>query len=134
MDAADQSAHQTHKQRGFAPAHASADGSKGDGVAIHDKEGDGRDTRELFEELLRGKPLIIEELVVQDPRMAAFHPSSVNTMRVMTWYDGGEMTILYALVRMGRGGSVIDNASAGGVIAAVDRESGTIMNCSLFPG
>ena len=102
------------------------DGSKGEGVTLFDTERDGT-PETLFEKLLSMAPVIVEELVVQVPEMAAFHPSSVNTLRAMTWCEDGKVTRLYTLFRMGRGGSLIDNASAGGIIAAVDPESGIVM-------
>ena len=36
---------------------------------------------------------------------------------------------VFAVFRMGVGGTVVDNAGAGGIIAAVDPETGTVMSC-----
>ena len=72
-------------------------------------------------------PFIIEEAIVQDPGMAEFYPNSVNTIRYTTFYHGGELMRLQAVIRMGRGGSCVDNATAGDIYALVDTETGMIV-------
>lgn len=57
----------------------------------------------------------IQECIRQHPSMASFHESSVNTVRVMTYYNSrGEYEVLRTIQRFGGGESVVDNASAGG--------------------
>lgn len=63
-----------------------------------------------------------EELVVQHPAMAELYPTSVNTVRILTIYG----KIVDATLRMGNGGSFLDNASSGGIFAPVDIETGRI--------
>ncbi|MBO4891666.1 MAG: hypothetical protein J5502_03585 [Prevotella sp.] len=68
---------------------------------------------------------IIEELIVQDESMAVFNPTSVNTLRINTAnYGNGEVEVLWPCLRMGRAGSVVDNAGAGGIFAAIDVKTG----------
>lgn len=68
---------------------------------------------------------IIEELIVQDESMAVFNPTSVNTLRIHTAsYGNGEVDVLWPCLRMGRAGSVVDNAGAGGIFAAIDAKTG----------
>lgn len=102
-------------------------GALGAGVyAIHMK----RETRtidEIFNEVLLSAPCIIEERIVQHHDMAVFHPSSVNTIRFVTyWAMSGELRHVYANIRIGQGGAVVDNAGAGGIIASVDLKTGVI--------
>ena len=58
--------------------------------------------------------------------MAAFHPASLNTIRVVTISNGDRCEVFGALLRMGAHGSVIDNTHAGGVYAPINVETGTI--------
>lgn len=72
-------------------------------------------------------PFILEERIIQAPEMAQFYPQSVNTIRYNTFYHDGKLTRLQAVLRLGRGGSVVDNATAGGIYALVDTDSGKIL-------
>ena len=73
--------------------------------------------------------VVIEELIVQGDGMAALHPPSVNTLRIPTAVikgeDGGaEVRLFNPTVRIGMGGSIIDNFSAGGISALIDPDTG----------
>ena len=72
-------------------------------------------------------PFILEELIVQAPEMNAFYPHAVNTIRYNTFFHEGKLTRLQAVFRIGRGGSVVDNATSGGIYALVDTETGRIL-------
>jgi len=69
---------------------------------------------------------IAEELVVQTPEMAQFHPSSLNTIRVATvkFPDGPE--VIAAFFRTGRGGNIVDNAGAVFFFCTIDVATGVI--------
>ena len=58
--------------------------------------------------------------------MAAWNQSSVNTVRVPTILTGKGFHVLGCFMRTGRVGSIIDNAGGGGILAAVDDESGIV--------
>ncbi len=105
-------------------------GSLGSGVYIVDASGyTDRQMHVLFRRFLSEKNgMLCEELVSQDPRMAAAHPKSVNTVRVMTYLAlDGSVRIICGYFRTGRGSSIVDNAGAGGILAAVDPNSGTVI-------
>ncbi len=71
----------------------------------------------------------LEEAVRQHPVVSAIYPDSVNTVRIVTLaYPDGQTQILAALMRMGRSGSTIDNASAGGIHVHIDVESGQCLH------
>lgn len=72
---------------------------------------------------------ILEECVVNIPEIAAFHPQSLNTIRVVT--IGRNAEVLGAFLRVGRGGNVVDNAHAGGIFCTVDVETGRIISRGL---
>ena len=44
-----------------------------------------------------------EQVLPQHPDMARLHPSSVNTMRILTDLVDGEVHVAYISVKMGRG-------------------------------
>ena len=101
---------------------------KGDGVRkISIKDGvtdvEGRSVEALFD--YYEKDFLIQEAVRQHERMRMLNPTSVNTMRIMTYRSGMEVLLVYAVVRIGRMGQVIDNQSAGGISAKVN-EDGTL--------
>lgn len=65
---------------------------------------------------------MIEEKIRQHPGMAALNPSSVNTLRILTYRSDMEVLLIYSVIRIGRSGQVVDNQSAGGISAAIDSE------------
>lgn len=69
-----------------------------------------------------------EELIVQSEALGAFHPSSVNTIRLTTArQSNGEIYIIHRpFIRLGQGGRCVDNGGNGGIIAAIDYETGII--------
>jgi hypothetical protein len=69
---------------------------------------------------------VIQEGLNQHEELSAIYPHSVNTFRIVTEYHDGKPWILYTLLRMGRGGKQVDNASAGGLYIKVDTEHGTL--------
>jgi len=70
--------------------------------------------------------IIIEELIVQHDKLSEFHKESANTLRVITIRYDDRVDVIHAYLRVGRGDSVIDNASAGGVFGVVNIETGRI--------
>lgn len=69
--------------------------------------------------------IIIQEAVKQHETLSSIHPSSVNTIRMMSLFLDGETTILSSLLRMGAGGAHVDNGSSGGVFCGIN-EDGTL--------
>lgn len=62
-----------------------------------------------------GINLVIQKVVKQHAEMNALYPYSINTFRVMTFLnDKGEIEIKFIIIRFGRGGARVDNASGGG--------------------
>lgn len=69
---------------------------------------------------------IIQNKLEQHPDLAKLNPTSVNTIRVMTYRRDNEVIVLYAVIRIGRMGKVIDNETAGGIKADIDLLTGRI--------
>lgn len=73
---------------------------------------------------------IVEELVVQHPLVGNLHPESVNTLRINTCLLSDNSVFVFApVLRIGCGGAVVDNAGAGGIIAALDKNTGKVLAC-----
>ena len=73
------------------------------------------------------KGLIAEELIIQSDIMSAFHPSSVNSVRMPTVRFDDRIDIIHPFMRIGRNGACVDNAGSGGIMATVDVESGILL-------
>lgn len=69
---------------------------------------------------------IIEEVINQDERMAKFHPSSVNTLRMSVIRNGEDNVLFHPFMRIGMGGAIVDNGGKGGILASIDTSSGII--------
>jgi hypothetical protein len=83
---------------------------------------------------LRGKHLI-QERVRQHPEMSRLHPSSINTIRLITFNNGGVVEPFSAALRMGTKGRTVDNWTAGGILVGVDLSSGRVRGKGFYkPG
>ena len=70
-----------------------------------------------------GSNYIIQECMQQMAFMASFNPSSVNTIRVMTYRSVKDDDVKFcnAVLRIGGKGSDVDNAHAGGKFCGIDQ-------------
>ncbi len=74
---------------------------------------------------------IVEESVQQHPAVSAIYPHSVNTLRLWTLREkDASISFLGGVIRMGSGGSCIDNASAGGLFVPL-QEDGRLVEQGL---
>lgn len=94
------------------------DSCGGVNVAIH--EGDSKDDIALLLASPVSKNMIIQEVIRQHEKIAAIHPSSVNTLRLMTLLLDGKIYCIQSILRMGINGSMVDNAMAGGIYCGID--------------
>lgn len=68
-----------------------------------------------FNELPSNTNLVIQKVVKQHSELNKLYPHSINTFRVLTFLDkNGEIEVKFVILRFGKGGSRIDNASGGG--------------------
>ncbi len=115
------------------------EGSGGDGFCAADViRGDDISLRELGEHKslsvdafiertltpYTGCDFIIEVYLEQHPTLAAFNPSSLNTLRVWVGKDqGSEASVIAVYLRVGRAGSLVDNRLSGGFGIAIDQNN-----------
>lgn len=83
-------------------------------------QNDGKDLSAIIDEYKQD--YLIEELVRQHHQMSALNPSSINTIRVLTYRSNMEVKIVYSVIRIGRKGQDIDNESAGGISTSISKE------------
>lgn len=84
--------------------------------------------RNTFLRLLQYGGCICEEWLNQSQEFAQFNSTSVNTIRFVTLYDGNKFYKVFALLRTGRNGSIVDNAAQGGLFAEIDVNSGKVIS------
>ena len=102
------------------------DSSCGKGIRIYPSVGpqSERQFQEILQQYAGGA--IIEELIRQVPELAAFHPASVNTVRVPTLFLGDQVLIYHPFLRTGVGPSIVDNGGSGGILAGINPATGTV--------
>ena len=92
------------------------------------------DIEKVYEEIHGLGRGILEAVVIQHPEMARLNPNSVNTIRMVTISKAAnkktgeerQFDIAYAALRVGRGDSVVDNTSSGGMVCGIDIETGKV--------
>lgn len=72
--------------------------------------------------LSHNEDIIAQEFIIQHPDMAAFNPSSVNSIRIVTLVINEKVVFLCAYMRVGQSGVRIDNVCAGGMCSAVSED------------
>lgn len=101
-----------------------AKSNNGNGVKIIDSKNE--NILNLFNKAISEGGAILEELINQPGIMHDVHPSSVNTVRYVTYYDNEKLTKISTVFRFGRGSARIDNASQGGLYAYINPVTGII--------
>ena len=86
----------------------------------------------LYNTLKTNGQTLIEEVLTQHEAVNTLYPGSINTVRMVTMVDDeGTPHLLYSAMRMGSGGSVVDNFNSGGMVIPVDPEKGTLRGVSV---
>lgn len=99
-------------------------GHSGIGITIFDNFSD--DIKIFYDEMIAQGAFVIEELIHQHPALAVLHPNSINTVRIATFKNNNDVTIIGCALRMGTGGSNVDNAGSGGIYANIDVKYGMV--------
>ncbi|HBT84771.1 MAG TPA: hypothetical protein DEB12_02545 [Porphyromonadaceae bacterium] len=73
---------------------------------------------------------IIQEILDQHPDTAKFNPESLNTIRVISLFLNGKVTILKSALRCGQNGAEVDNATSGGLMINI-KEDGFLENFGI---
>lgn len=105
------------------------DGLGGGGI-YKMKTADVTDRDAFYAKILRER-CFVEEVIRQSEVMASLNPSCVNSIRVMTHNINDNPTIFFCAVRVGNGGSVVDNFHSGGMSAIVDSDTGVVCSDAI---
>ena len=116
------------KDIGEAVIKPSVDSNSGRNVnLLNIKNGIDINTNESINEILNkyNKNYMVQEKIKQHKDFAKLNPSSVNTIRINTYVCEGKIYSSPIAMRIGRDGSIVDNAHAGGMQIGVD-ENGNL--------
>ena len=72
----------------------------------------------------------LEEVLVQDKRVSAIYPDSINTVRIVTITDNNIPHVICAYFRIGNG-KYVDNFNSGGMVAPVCEETGEVIDKAI---
>lgn len=70
----------------------------------------------------QGKDYIVQHVIEQHPDLEIYNPSSINTIRVITYITENGYRHFPIAFRIGRSGSRVDNIHAGGLVIGVNDE------------
>ena len=98
----------------------------GRSIALVDLKTCGMNERNLFNSLIQIGPHLLEERVEQSEVMANLHTHSVNTIRGITFNTKHGIDDLYYFMKIGQGGSFVDNGGAGGILVGIDKDTGCL--------
>ncbi len=77
-------------------------------------------------------PKLVEDILVNHQAIRAIHPASLNTCRLITMKeDDGTIRLFRAVMRIGVGGSSVDNWCSGGLAVAID-DGGKLSEYALY--
>lgn len=96
------------------------DGSCGTNIEVIRTNKNNR--KKVYDSIISKKQFLIEEMAIQCEKLSSLHPTSVNTLRVIT--IGGE--VVSAFLRIGNNNNVVDNFNHGGMAAPINIETGVI--------
>lgn len=80
----------------------------------------------LTAEMLARPNLLVQPLIVQHPVLSQLNPHAVNTVRIDTLLTEEGCVSSAAVLKVGVGGTVVDNGAAGGLLIGVDLETGAL--------
>jgi len=83
------------------------------------------DLKLLLDEIKSKGIFLVEEVASQHSLVSAVNPSSINTLRMVTINNGGQVDVLFGIFRIGNG-KFVDNLNQGGLAAPIDVETGVV--------
>lgn len=85
---------------------------------------------DLLSFLNESPDVVCQRMIKQHAEMSRINPTSVNTIRIMTFVFAGKVHLLSYVLRMGVNGSRVDNASQGGIVCGV-KSSGQLKDIAF---
>ena len=87
-----------------------------------------RSADEIYNSL--GSDFVVQDVVKCHASISEIYSGSVNTLRIITYRWKDEILHMPVIMRIGRGGSYVDNAHAGGMFIALD-DDGTMHKTAM---
>jgi glutathione synthase/RimK-type ligase-like ATP-grasp enzyme len=81
-----------------------------------------KNARKTYDDLIETNRCLVEEVAVQCKELSKLHPSSINTIRMVTLRN----ELVAAYLRIGNKGHVVDNFNSEGLVAPINIETGII--------
>ncbi len=81
-----------------------------------------RNAKEIYNNLVKTKRYLVEEVAIQCKEISKLHPSSINTIRLVTLNN----KIVAAFLRIGNNNNVVDNFNHEGLVAPINIDTGII--------
>lgn len=101
-------------------------GSLGKGIEVIAYTDD-EAAKKYFAGITNARPMVCEQFIHQHSVLKQLNPSSVNTIRIVSFLNGDEVEILAATLKTGAGaGHFTDNLSLGGIGAQIDVPTGIV--------
>ena len=101
------------------------------GVGVELIKVNSKNIKTVYDNLIETNRLLVEEKIIQHKNLSKLNKSSVNTLRIVSFYDGKKVHILNSVFKIGNGG-VTDNFSSGSmytfikdgkiIVPAIDRD------------
>lgn len=91
----------------------------GKGITIVEN---GKNNHSTYNELIKNKQLLVEEILTQCDEISKLHPTSINTLRVITINH----KVVTAYLRIGNNNNIVDNFNSEGMAAPVNIKTGKI--------
>lgn len=102
------------------------DSSSGVGLAVYNLDETDYDLQSLYQQCLDNQQYLVEEYFIQHEAMNQLNPSSVNTMRIITFLDDQQtVRFMVKVLKVGNGGS-FDNFAQGGMYTILSDEGEVI--------
>lgn len=102
--------------------------NSGYGVMFWNAEVD--DEEKLVNFLNTSNNIVCQEAIKQHPDLGVLNPTSINTIRALTFFFGNEVHHLSSFIRFGQPGSRLDNIHSGGLACGIDPD-GQLKNIAL---
>lgn len=80
------------------------------------------DIKYLYNSLIQKEQYLVENCIIQHPKMAEIYPDAVNTLRIVTINRKNNVHIMFRSIRMGNAGNVVDNFNHGGLFTTIDED------------
>lgn len=85
-------------------------------------------------ELISTGQFLIQGKIEQHPSLSALHESSINSIRLVTIKNvkTGNVSVFPSILRVGTGGSFVDNTSQGGLALGIDMQTGKLYEYGFY--